>query len=189
MNDPFDIPNTPATQPTGLVETLRLACEEAVAVQKAIEQAEASLSALTKRLHALRSVKIPDLMAEAGIGDVFSIASGHTIKISQFVSGSIPKEEERRRVAMLVLAQHGGDALIKTEVSMAFPKGESDQAFALAAWLKLEGYAPSVKLDVNAMSLQAFAREKLREGEDLPLETLGLISGNIAKITAPKEKK
>lgn len=187
MNDIFDMGS--ALQDGNLVDLLRDACEEAVLLDEAIEQQEEALKALKQRLHSLRSVKIPEAMAEAGVGDIFSLASGHIIKLGQFVSGSLPKEEDKRKVAMLVLEQHGGGALIKTEIGLTFGKGDVDEANKLAERLRANGYEPQVKQDVNAMSLQAFAREKLREGEELPLETLGLFAGTVAKITAPKEKK
>lgn len=184
MTDMFDIP---AESSGNLVETLKDYCSEAIELDEAIKGYELAMKTAKQRLHALRTVKIPEAMAEAGIGDVFSMDTGHVIKLKQFVSGSLPKEAEKRDLAMKVLTQYGGAALIKTAVEMQFGKGESHEAQKVAAELRAEGYAVDVKEDVHAMSLQAFAREKLREGEDLPLETLGLFAGTTADIKEPKK--
>jgi hypothetical protein len=183
MNDMFDIE---PENSGNLVEVLKDHCSEAIELDEAIKGYELAMKTAKSRLHHLRTVKIPEAMAEAGIGDVFSMDTGHVIKLKQFVSGSIPKEEEKRDLAMKVLTQHGGSALIKTAVSMAFSKGQSYEAKLMADRLKSEGYDVEIKEDVHAMSLQSFAREKLRNGEDLPLETLGLFAGTTADIKEAK---
>lgn len=184
MTDMFDIPNEDSGN---LVDTLKDYCTEALELDQAIKGYEVALKAAKSRLHSLCTIKIPEAMAEAGIGDLFSMDSGHVIQLKQFVSGSIPKDEERRDLAMKVLAQHGGAALIKTSVAMQFDKGHSHEAQLVAESLRADGHDVTVKEDVHAMSLQAFAREKLRNGEDLPLETLGLFAGTTAKIKEPKK--
>lgn len=184
MNDMFDIP---AESSGDLVEVLKGHCAEAIELDEAVKGYELAMKAAKQRLHQLRTVKIPEAMAEAGIGDLFSMDSGHTIKLKQFVSGSLPKEPEKRDLAMKVLAQHGGASLIKTAIGMNFAKGESHTASLLAERLRREGYEVEVKEDVHAMSLQSFAREKLREGDELPLDTLGLYAGTSADIKGPKK--
>lgn len=184
MNDAFDMNLEPANG--NLVDTLRKHCEEAVELEKVVLGYESAMKAAKARLHKLRTMEIPEAMSEAGIGDTFSIATGHEIKLSQFVSGSLPKGEEDRKRAIGVLVQHGGAGLIKTVVSAAFGKGESVDADAAAGLLKAAGFEVNEKTDVHAMSLQAFAREKLAEGDDLPMDTLGLYTGTVAKIKAPK---
>ena len=42
------------------------------------------------------------------------------------------------------------------------------------------------KTDVHAKTLQAFAKERLKDGKKIDLEALGLYAGTTAKITAPK---
>lgn len=184
MNDMFDIP---AESSDTLVEVLKDYCSEAIDLDEAIKGYELAMKTAKSRLHTLRTIKIPEAMAEAGIGDLFSMDTGHMIKLKQFVVGSIPKEGEERDLAMKVLAQHGGAALIKTALSMSFDKGQAHEAQQLVTQLVSNGYEVGVKEDVNAMSLQAFAREKLRNGEELPLETLGLFAGTTAEIKEPKK--
>jgi hypothetical protein len=183
MNDMFDIP---AESSGNLVDVLKDYCSEAIELDEAVKGYELAMKTAKSRLHSLRTIKIPEAMAEAGIGDVFSMDTGHVIKLKQFVSGSMPKEDEKRDLAMKVLAQHGGAALIKTAVGMIFDKGQAHEAQQVADNLRSDGYDVSIKEDVNAMSLQAFAREKLRNGEELPLEALGLFAGTTADIKEPK---
>ena len=187
MNDVFDMGAAPSGG--NLVEMLREACQEAVDLDATISGYEAAIAAARSRLHTLRTIKIPEAMAEAGVGDIFSLDSGHVIQLSQFVSGSLPKDPEPRKKALDLLVEIGGEALIKETLTLLFAKGEHDAADELAQELKSRGLEPERKMDVNAMSLQSFAREKLKEGEEIELDALGLYAGTVAKFKAPKEKK
>jgi PIN domain nuclease of toxin-antitoxin system len=185
--DLFDVGAEDA--PANLVEVVKGACEEAVELDHTISGYEQSLKAAKGRLHHLRSKSIPEAMSEAGIGDVFSLDSGHVITVSQFVSGTLPKDPEKRAAAIEKIDQVGGGALIKTQFALAFGKGEKEEADALVALLAKHGLYAEISEGVHPQSLQAFAREKLRNGEDMPLEELGLYAGTIAKIKAPKVSK
>lgn len=187
IGDLFDIGSEDA--PANLVEVVKEACEEAVELTDIITGYAASMKAASARLHHLRSKAIPEAMAEAGIGDLFSLEDGHTITLLQYVSGTLPKDPEKRAAALEKIESIGGGALIKTQFAMAFGKGEKEDADALLALLHNNDFHAEVSEGVHPQSLQAFAREKLKNGEEMPLEELGLFAGIIAKIKAPAVKK
>ena len=184
MNDPFDIDQP---KDVGLVEKCRLACEEAAELQTTIAGYEDAASAARKRLMTLVMNDIPTAMAEAGVGDTFSLASGHKIKIVNFISGALPKEPEERKKAFGILNNLGGGALIKTHFNLIFGKGEKQEAERLAKSLVADGFDFEEKEDVHASSLKAFVKERMRDGSEVPLDDLGLYAGSVAKITVPKE--
>jgi hypothetical protein len=186
MNDVFDI-DQPKDE--NLVEKVRSACEEAVELQETIISYNSAASIAQKRLTELTQRLIPMTMAEAGMGDVFSLDTGHKIKIHPFVAGSLPKEQEPREKAFEILESIGGGALIKTNVSMVFAKGEKDIADRVSELLYNSGFEFNKKEDIHAGSLKAFIKEKLADGSEVPLDALGLYNGNVAKITPPKEGK
>lgn len=186
-NDPFDIDTT--TKDQGLIDLLKDKCQMAVDLMEAIEGYEAATKAAKAQLQQLRTVDIPEAMTNAGVGSIFSLLSGEKIELSQFVMGSLPKEEGPRDLAFKALIQHGGESLIKTKISAAFPKGQSHAAEQAAQALKDLGVDVDVEPSVHPSSLQSFVRDALKKGEELPLETLGLSVGTVAKITMPKEKQ
>ena len=186
MNDPFDIDQTAGQD---LVQKLRYACEEAAELQATIIGYEDAATAARKRFTKLVADEIPTAMAEAGVGDTFSLASGHKIRVSPFVSGSFPKEPDLRKKAFEKLYDLGGAALVKTHFNLTFGKGEKQNAERLAQVLTADGFPFEEKEDVHASSLRAFIKEKMRDGSEVPLDILGLYAGSVAKITVPKGKE
>jgi hypothetical protein len=79
--------------------------------------------------------------------------------------------------------------MIKTEVSVEFGKTEHNRAKDLAVKLAQDGYFVDEKEGIHAQTLLAFVREKLRNGEEVPLETLGLYAGRTAKVKLAGKRK
>jgi len=170
-----------------LMDKVHEKCDEATSLMEAIEGYEEAMSLAKSRLHQLRTIDIPEALAEAGIGSKLTLANGYEIEIVQIVSGSIPKKDpEKMDVAFGVLRQHGGGELIKNKLSCEFPKGDDAEAERITNRLKELGYEPQLGKSVHPQSLQAWAREKLRNGEEIPTETLGLYIGSLAKIKKPE---
>lgn len=153
-------------------------------LSKAIEELEASLVVHKKELHDLTHKKIPDLMSEAGTLS-FETVSGVKVQVKDVVSGSIPKSEPERTIALKWIERNGGKDIIKSQLVCDFEKGDGNlrkknQAAELLADM---GVAFEDKESVHPKTLEAFAREKLRNGEELPADLLGLYLGRMAKIT------
>jgi hypothetical protein len=186
VNETFDIEQP---KDENLVEVVRSACEEAAELTEIIKGYEEAASAAKKRLFALTTIEIPTAMAEAGLGDTFSLATGHKIKIFPFVNGSLPKDPEKRSNAFKILEKMGASSLIKSVVSLGFAKGEKEVANSLVENLQAQGFDVSFKEDVHTSSLKAFIKEKMSDGSEIDLDALGLYTGSVAKITPPKQEK
>jgi hypothetical protein len=182
FNSEFDM-GTSATDDA--LAKVRASIRELISMDEMVKQMEEDLSAAKKQLHSLRTGRIPDLMAEIQ-SDRFNHA-GYEVKLSDFVSGSLPKDPEKLAGAISYLEGCGGGGIIKTEVKLHFPKSEHEEAVELAHDLENRGFAPDVKSGVHPQTLQAFARQKLEAGESIDPAKLGLFTGKVAKIKKVKK--
>lgn len=189
MSDFFDIEEG-ATAPSNsdVMQRMMRIAQEIIDTQDAIDATEEHVSEMKRRLNHLKSVEMPDLMAECGMAS-FRTESGKVIEIDDFVSGTLPKDSSRRKEALNWLAENGAADIIKTEVSVAFGKNEHNMAKDLSAKLAQEGYFVDEKEGIHPQTLLAFIREKMRSGEEVPLETLGLYAGRVAKVKEGKKGK
>lgn len=178
----FDLPS----EETGdTMQRMRAMAEEVIAQERLVEELENNLSDLKKQLNKLKMIELPDLMAECGMSEL-KTEDGVTIKIEDFVSGSLPKEFEKREAAISWLEDHDASSLIKTELTLAFEKSQHNEAMSLAAELHERGFDSSAKMGVHPQTLIAHVKERLRKGEEVPLEVLGLYAGRTAKVKFPK---
>jgi hypothetical protein len=114
------------------------------------------------------------------------IADGFKVTIKDFLSGSLPKDEEKRSSALEWLRDVGAEDLIKNELHAHFDRGQDNIAGHIAGALEENKIKYEQTIGVHPSTLKAYARERMERGEDVPLELLGLYAGRIAEI---KEKK
>lgn len=190
MNDDsmFDV-ETP--KDANLVEQVREACAEAVDLARVIEGYEAASKAARIRLYDLQTKTIPEALSLAGMGDTFSLATGEMIQISDSVRNTIgakdPERDDKLVRRMETLIRMGGEALVKTALSVSFAKGEYEEAEVARDTLISQGLEPELGETVNFQSLVGFVRERIRKGESVENEGLGLEVAPYAKITMPKK--
>ena len=184
-SEPFSFEEGAASAAPDSLVRLNETLAEAVALKEALDQLEEDAAAAKKQLTHITTSVIPDMMAEIGMDEC--VQNGWKIKLHQFVSGSLPKEEPERGKAIRWLQDHDASDLIKTTLTVAFTKGQHNVALDMAAKIQAEGYAPTLKEDVNAQTLGSFARERLKNGEEVDTDVLGLYTGTVAKFTMVKE--
>lgn len=164
---------------------------ELVRLEEQLEDIKALTKKLSGRAHELKTVVLPAQMAKIGQSD-FTLLNGFRIEIEDFISVAEPPKDKAKKEAMrakriLALTKmEGGEALVKTDVSIQFEKKEHNQALALVDDLRKKGFIVDVASDVNSASLKAFVREKLRAGEKVDQDALGLFLGLAAKVTKPE---
>lgn len=193
MSDLFDFgaEEAQASSNSPSMQRMMKLADEIIQLQILEETVEEQLSTIRKELGEKSRVELPELMAENNLSE-FKTNDGHKIQLKDFVSGSLPTDPVRRKTAIEWLAQNGAVELIKNSVSVEFGKTEHNAAKSLAADLREKGFEVNEDEKVHHSTLQAFAREKLEKGEELPLETLGLYAGRQAKVsipTTPRRKK
>lgn len=177
--DEFDVKEE-AQASSDKLEALNNALDEAVALEAIVEQLDADLKAAKQALHTLRSGRVPDLMAELQMTEL--VFRGWKVTVDDFVSGSLPKDPEAKAKAVRWLEENDAGGLIKTDLVLAFGKSQHNEAIDLAERLKNEGMSPTVNSGVHPQTLAAFARERIRNGEPLEIDLLGLFVGKVAKM-------
>jgi hypothetical protein len=183
--DAFDIGGGAERSAPSALERLNKFLQEAVALEEIVEQQENDLKAAKGTLHVLKTKTIPDLMTEMLLDEV--VYNGWKAKINDFVSGALPSDPERRAKAIAWLEEHEGGGLIKTQVSVDFGRTQRNEALAIADSIKLAGFAPDVSSGVHSATLQAFARERIKNGEPIDTEVLGLYTGKVVKFGRVKK--
>lgn len=163
------------------------AIKEAGELEAIIEELEEALAAAKANLHAIRSSRLPDIMAEAQSTEFTHNKWKATL--GNYVSGSLPKDPEKRKKALAYLKANEGEGLIKTNVSIAFGKGEAKKAKAIVALLKKEKLAPVIDEGVHPQTLQAWARQRLEDGKKIDGEAIGLGIGKYVKVVDTTAKK
>ena len=176
---------------TALDRMMKLA-GEAISQEEFIEGLTENLAAAKRILNDIKTKQLPDLMAEVGQTQFTHTATGYTLELKSFVSGSLPnkdKEPEKRAKALALLVENKAQDLIKTIITVTMGRNSHNQATLLTSFLKEHEFDFDSEEGVHAQTLQAHARLVLASGGKLPLAELGLFSGNMVKISPPEEPK
>jgi hypothetical protein len=163
------------------LDALRRLGRELVKTEKEIEDMSATIAPKAARANFLKNKLIPDLMSSLELED-FTFRDGSKIKVVDFVSGSLPKDPEKRSEALKLVEEYGAEGIIKNNITVAFQRRQHNEALALAADLKEKGYDAETKSDIHPQTLMAFVRERLAKGEDVDAPALGCFVGRVAKI-------
>lgn len=184
IGDLFDM-GVPQAPPASL-EMLQKELAHATELEAQVDQMEEDLKAAKKALNHSKTNRIPDMMSELAIPAI--TFGGFKCSIHDFVSGSLPKEEGPKQKAIDWLVEHDGGALIKTEVKAEFGRGGHNEALALKMNLEEQGFDVGLTTGVHPQTLAAWTRERLRMGEEIDTDILGLYTGKVAKFEKVKSK-
>lgn len=163
------------------VQEIAVLAERQLAQQYEVEQAELLLKAAQAALRQTQEIDLPNAMQQAGVSEI-KLPTGEKITIKEDVYASIPKDE-RGELAYAWLRDNGFGDVIKNEVKVAFGRGEEEQAAALLAECKVNGWNnASFAATIHSSTLKALIREQLAKGKDVPLEMFGAIQWTKAVI-------
>lgn len=159
-------------------------------LQEELKKLEEKVKSVKEQIQKLTWELIPDKLKDAGVQSI-KLPSGWTVDVKFKVMGSLPKgtkDPQRRVLAIDALRSLGGDEIIKNTLTVVLDRGFDNLAADVIATLEAQfGLHPELQEDVNAMTLQAWARRQLEEVEDVgafitKAETVGLFIGNEAKV-------
>jgi len=164
----------------GELSQLSALAERQAAAQAKVADLEAQLNKAKEELRDIAERQVPELMDRIGI-DEFKTTTGLKIKIDETIRASIPKA--KAPLALAWLKQNGHGSLIKRVVSVTFGRGEDEKAEQLLKKLNDELHLEAEdNSSVHPSTLAAFVREKLRNGEEVPLDLFGVHRQRVAKI-------
>lgn len=161
---------------TGLQEMAKLA-QEYVAAEAEVARLQSELKAAQQRAVQLGEVIIPERMDELGLATI-TTSDGATLSVLENIRASLPKEA--KGAALAWLRDNGYAALIKRKVTVEFGKGEDEKA--KEALERLNGFDVSDDQTVHPQTLQAWVRECLAEGIEIPQETFGVYRQRLTKV-------
>lgn len=164
-------------------------CLEAEALAETIENLEELLKSAKARDNIIKTQELPEAVSELGTTEWKSENGRYEVSVDSFVSGTLPKDPDRREAAIEWLTEHDGAAMVKTEIVMAFGKQDREYAEKMIASLKKSKAPFEVTEGVHPQTLLAYVRERMEDGEPVDLDVLGIYSGRKAKlkINEPKE--
>ena len=165
---------------TNILTVLSQLAEELQAAELEVKQREAELKAAKERHQQLNEVTIPDIMDENGISE-FVTTDGFKLLVTDKLVGNITKANEQE--AHQWLADHGYESLLKNQFKVDFGKGDDRTAQEVENFLAGHGVHADRKRFVHPQTLHAFLREKLEDGEDVPLELFGVFRKRQTKVT------
>jgi hypothetical protein len=182
----FDLPRELPPAGDSVLAALRKEIQECGRLTEEAEAAEAAAKKANKELLHKRLHVIPDLMLQIQSDD-FTHA-GLRIQLKTLVSGVLPKDAPNKEAAIRWLDENDGGGIIKMMLSMDFPRSMREEALAVHDMLVDNGQSPIVETGVHSQTLQAFARERMKEGKPIDLDVLGLKLYKIASVEPVKEK-
>ena len=185
MEDVFDAPDVASNNST--MQRMVSMMKEVVETETLVKELETNLVGLKSNLNLMKTQTLPDLMAEVGVSEFVLDETGVRLIVDDFVHGSLPKEPDKREKAIKWLTDHDGADMLRTEVLVEFDKNEHNMALSFIAECEERDLDPEVKTGVHPQTYVAHMRERLRNGEEVPLEMLGLFAGRVVKVKPPKE--
>lgn len=153
--------------------------DELITADARIKTLEAELKDAKAEFNELNENRIPDFMDEVGISE-FTTSDGFKISVAEKLVGNISKTNEQ--AAHQWLADHGYESLLKNQMKLDFGKGDDHTAQEIENFLADHGVEADRKRYVHPQTLHAFLREKLADGEDIPLDLFGVFIKRQTKV-------
>lgn len=189
VEDTESIPDDGAVKSIAALANEQLAAEDEVArLEEQLKRAKAQLSQVQDNL-------LPTAMASAGVVN-FTLTDGSKIAVrDNYRCGQLddgPQREEGRALeerleALRWLEDAGHGDLPKRVVSVTMGADSEEMAREIIDLVRSHPGANRLLIDnrrtVPWNTLSAFTREQLREGNDIPLDVLGVTVQRSAKIT------
>jgi hypothetical protein len=170
-----------------VLDEIKALVEEGAALEETIESLNEALKENNGRYNRIKQYLLPEKMKLAGLANFQTMDKTVKIKLDDYVSGSLPKDEHDREAAIDYLIARGGQELIKSDITVTAGKSEHNMAMLLLGVIvekckELGLEEPQMKEGVHAASLQSFVRGCVKKGEDIDYEKLGCYVGQICKF-------
>ena len=187
ISESFDLGGEQIPADSNILHQLHENAEKLLNIELMIETLENELKAAKGELQKLRTVTMPTLMVQAEMSEM--TYRNHKLVLKDFISGSLPKDPEKRGKAIAYLESHDGAGIIQTEVLIRFPKSQYNKAIDLHNELTARGLPSVAETGVHAQTYCKYARDRLENGQPIDTEALGLFVGKVVDVKEVSEKK
>ena len=165
--------------PTQLSEQI----EKLNSINAQISSAEASLKELKEQEKQLNNFTIPELMEKMNLSTL-KLKDGSELSVKKIYSATM--KADKKADCIQWLRNNGLGDIVKNEITVNFGQGEENKAAEYATLAKGQGYEPSQKEAVHAMTLKVTMEDWKNKGNDVPEDLFWTFDGNQTKI---KNKK
>jgi hypothetical protein len=158
---------------TSLADQKQAADEEVARLEALLDEAKKNQQRITEH-------EIPKLMD--GLEGKINLPDGRVIEVGEKIRASIGGD--KKPLAMRWLDDHGHGSLIKRRFIVEFGRDQEEWAKKFEEQLEQSETPLNVKRERNVhwQTLDAFVREQLENGAELPLELFGVFRQRFAKI-------
>jgi hypothetical protein len=168
---------------TGNLDSLAVQVKKLQSLENEIITDEKSLKEKKKNLVHVSEEIIPTLLSEMGLSSL-KLVDGSSIDVKPYYGANI--SEANREKAYDWLRSNGLGDIIKNNITVSFGMNEDNKAAQYANLAKGQGFQPTQKLKVEAMTLKALVQERIESGKTMPLDIFNVFVGNRTKITRKK---
>jgi hypothetical protein len=179
-----DVPTAPVEVAT--LELLARLAHESSALEAEILRDSVALEEKNAALSKLMRVRIPEIMGTLGMEE-FKLTDGSVVSVKADIKCGIT--EVNKPAAFAWLEKEHFDGIIKTNVAAQFGKGEMEKAKEALELLEKAGFSGSMDRSIHSATLKSFVKERLENGDNIPVDTFGIFEFKMAKIKLPKPKK
>ena len=165
--------------PTQLSEQI----EKLNSINAQISSAEASLKELKEQEKQLNNFTIPELMEKMNLSTL-KLKDGSELSVKKIYSATM--KADKKADCIQWLRNNGLGDIVKNEITVNFGQGEENKAAEYATLAKGQGYEPSQKEAVHAMTLKVTMEDWKNKGNEVPEDLFWTFDGNQTKV---KNKK
>ena len=165
--------------PTELSEAI----EKLKSVSAQITESESKLKELKDQEKYINNFTIPEIMNKMNLSTV-KLRDGSELSVKKVYSATI--KADKKAEAIQWLRNNGLGDIVKNEITVNFGQGEENKAMAYATLARGQGYEPTQKEAVHAMTLKGNMGDWKNKGNDVPEDLFWTFDGNQTKI---KNKK
>ena len=146
-----------------------------------IEEKEEELKKLQSEHREVSWKQLPEMLLRLGL-DGLDLTGGHRIVINEKLRVSVPAKNKKQ--AMEWVDEHDGSALVKRAFVIEFTKEQEKFAkkFQRDCAQRKNALPMEETKNVHSSTLTKFLNDKLRSGEEVPLELFGAYNQRITKI-------
>lgn len=180
MDDPYG--EFKASEGDNFKAVLRGLADELLEAMAEVDRIKEELMTAENMVKDLTDVRIPNVVE--GLEGKFDLGDGRTMTIKEEIRASVAGEKLEPAVEWLDANNYGN--IVKRNLIFEFGKDDHEkvQAFkeAITPILKQQRLVLKEKRAIHNATLVAWVKERLAEGDDLPIDIFGIFRQRIAKV-------
>ena len=154
-----------------LTQSMTDACQKLLELQNDIQAKKEELKKVEAEERNYSEKVIPELMQQVGV-EMVKLSNGVTVETKPFYSAKIPVA--KREEAFSWMRDNGLGGIIKNIVSMKFGREQDNMVSSIVEDLKDKGFQVNREEKVEPQTYKAALKEKVQNGENVPMYLLGL---------------